>query len=223
MMLGARTAAWAKSGYTARDYVQDGLVGLYDGKEVLGYGKTSESATAWVNCVDETTSFNLLSNFVRRLDGVGYAWDVSTAYNNRIFQPSNMTAKELLESDRWTCEFLISGYERHYGLRTQNSEIIGVGSKSGANIYGSFISGAELGQGVIKAFSFVANPESITLYVNGETADGWSVPRVDMTTNTNAFRALYIDAYCARLYSADKTAAEIAANYAIDKARFGLT
>ena len=39
MMLGARTAAWAKSGYTAKDYVQDGLIAMWDGG-VTGIVKT---------------------------------------------------------------------------------------------------------------------------------------------------------------------------------------
>ena len=38
MMLGARTGAWAKSGYTAKDYVQDGLVAMWDGEWNAGFG-----------------------------------------------------------------------------------------------------------------------------------------------------------------------------------------
>ena len=38
MMIGARTAAWAKSGYTAKDYVQDGLIRHIDAIEHQGYG-----------------------------------------------------------------------------------------------------------------------------------------------------------------------------------------
>ena len=38
MMLGARTAAWAKYGYAAKDYVQDGLVAMWDGEWNAGAG-----------------------------------------------------------------------------------------------------------------------------------------------------------------------------------------
>lgn len=54
MMLGARTGAWAKSGGvvpTARDYVQDGLLVLYDGIENVGWGEHDENASAWVDLV----------------------------------------------------------------------------------------------------------------------------------------------------------------------------
>ena len=37
MMLGARTAAWSKSGYTAKDYVQDGLIIMLDDIENSGF------------------------------------------------------------------------------------------------------------------------------------------------------------------------------------------
>ena len=52
MMLGARTGAWAKSGGgvpTAKDYVQDGLVAMWDGIENAGWGVHDLSATTWVN------------------------------------------------------------------------------------------------------------------------------------------------------------------------------
>ena len=49
MMLGARTAAWAKSGYTAKDYVQDGLVAMLDGIENAGFGTNDANATVWVD------------------------------------------------------------------------------------------------------------------------------------------------------------------------------
>ena len=52
MMLGARTAAWAKSGGglpTARDYVQDGLLFHWDAIENCGYGLHEEKPSAWVD------------------------------------------------------------------------------------------------------------------------------------------------------------------------------
>ena len=47
MMIGARTAAWAKSGYTAKDYVQDGLIAMWDGIENAGWGVHDPNATVW--------------------------------------------------------------------------------------------------------------------------------------------------------------------------------
>ena len=50
MMLGARTGAWSKSGGgvpTTRDYVQDGLIAMWDGIENAGLGVHDPSATVW--------------------------------------------------------------------------------------------------------------------------------------------------------------------------------
>ena len=54
MIIGARTGAWAKSGGrvpTAKDYVQDGLVGFYDSIENLGPGKSDDSGNVveWIS------------------------------------------------------------------------------------------------------------------------------------------------------------------------------
>ena len=53
-MMGARTGAWAKSGGgvpTARDYVQDGLVAMWDGIENAGWGVHDQSATTWKDII----------------------------------------------------------------------------------------------------------------------------------------------------------------------------
>ena len=47
MMVGARVGAWAKSGYTAKDYVQDGLIAMWDGIENVGWGVHDPNATVW--------------------------------------------------------------------------------------------------------------------------------------------------------------------------------
>ena len=47
MMLGTRTAAWSKAGPTAKDYVQDGLIAMWDGIENAGWGVHDPNATTW--------------------------------------------------------------------------------------------------------------------------------------------------------------------------------
>ena len=51
MIIGARTGAWAKSGYTARDYVQDGLIAMWDGIENAGWGVHDPNTTVWKDLV----------------------------------------------------------------------------------------------------------------------------------------------------------------------------
>ena len=53
MLSAARTGAWAKKrGYTARDYVQDGLVAMWDGIENAGWGVHDPNATVWTDLVN---------------------------------------------------------------------------------------------------------------------------------------------------------------------------
>ena len=55
MMLGARTAAWYKSGDgvpTARNYVQSGLVAMWDGIENAGWGVHNPNATEWKDLIN---------------------------------------------------------------------------------------------------------------------------------------------------------------------------
>ena len=47
MMLGARTGAWAKSGYTAKDYFEDAPTAAWDGIENVGWGVHDANATVW--------------------------------------------------------------------------------------------------------------------------------------------------------------------------------
>ena len=54
MILGARTGAWAKAGDrlpTARDYVQDGLIAMWDGIENAGWGVHDPNATVWKDLI----------------------------------------------------------------------------------------------------------------------------------------------------------------------------
>lgn len=48
MLIGARNAAWGgKKGITAKNYVQDGLVAMWDGIENAGLGRHDANATVW--------------------------------------------------------------------------------------------------------------------------------------------------------------------------------
>ena len=65
MMLGTRTGAWAKSGPTAKDYVQDGLIAMWDGIENAGWGSHDSDITIWKDLIggigDATIDRNLIT------------------------------------------------------------------------------------------------------------------------------------------------------------------
>lgn len=77
-MLGARTAAWAKSGGgvpTARDYVQDGLIAMWDGIENAAWGVHDPSATTWKDLAG--------NNDATPVDGT-YSWESDSFVCNGI-------------------------------------------------------------------------------------------------------------------------------------------
>ena len=47
MIIGARVGAWHSGMPTAKDYVQDGLIAMWDGVENAGWGVHDPNATVW--------------------------------------------------------------------------------------------------------------------------------------------------------------------------------
>ena len=125
MMLGARTGAWAKSGYTARDYVQDGLIAMWDGEWNAGDG-LSDSQN---RCVDlsgngitlapPTGSGSYISDGFIILDAPG-------GYTNFSFSISTPKA-----ADVFAVEVLC---DRVGGNQTNGQIVIARTSKTGVSI-----------------------------------------------------------------------------------------
>ena len=111
MMLGARTAAWAKAGGsmpTAKDYVQDGLVAMWDGIENAGWGVHDPNATTWKdltgNGYDGESAYIsrytwTTNSLMRKAESVtlnhGYAFDVSLAKSQQLY--SAITTSSTIE------------------------------------------------------------------------------------------------------------------------------
>ena len=51
MSIASRQALWTSSSPTAKNYVQDGLVAMWDGIENAGWGVHDATATTWVDLV----------------------------------------------------------------------------------------------------------------------------------------------------------------------------
>ncbi|MBQ1429034.1 MAG: hypothetical protein IIZ06_05145, partial [Kiritimatiellae bacterium] len=67
MRPGARLALWGAakpSGPTARDYVQDGLVAMWDGIENAGWGQHDASATTWKDLTGNENDLSLWNGSV---------------------------------------------------------------------------------------------------------------------------------------------------------------
>ena len=233
-MLGARTGAWAKSGGgvpTARDYVQDGLIAMWDGIENAGLCVHDPNATVWKdltgsgynfqiptvgveikkNCISkdlgaslstllpETSrqefSVEIVTNIISCDSGVGIIWAANPEWiGGFLFHRSSM---------------MIQFYYPWKVLKQLN--------------YSDNI-------GITKSWSINWNPSAQNLFCNNSILastqnkiDNRNILSRWFLGDYNGNRNSKVDYYCIRLYSRALTDEEIAANYAIDKARFGLT
>lgn len=229
MLIAARESFAARRGApTARDYVQDGLVALFDGIENAGWGVHDPNATTWANLaggpsMSFTGGLAVGDNYMRTTSGYGEAALASA-----------------LRSTDLTVEFVAA---RYFGYSSSNafySESVG----ATAYTYGSIFFYASSGQiyynrksqpwyiaasnfpwGVPRHFSFsVGGGNARAVMVDAVVKEGAMVAQtqtvygVRTTYTAGSDKALY----CIRRYSRALSAEEVAANCEIDKERFGL-
>ena len=225
MMLGARTAAWAKSGGgapTARDYVQDGLVAMWDGVENAGWGVHDQNATTWKDLVGDfdltvTTGAFVLSGFV----------GLATSATRPIC--ANTTVTALLSFDKISTGYPVDAYDDSGGYRIYTNDATGnirfrwfVSRGSGLVWQPAF-----LNQALDTPFSYTLTGDGDSglkkVFLGGELIQT-SGSQVGFANGSGGLNvgSKYCTMYNFRIYSRVLTAEEIAANYAIDKARFNL-
>ena len=225
MMLGARTAAWAKSGYTAKDYVQDGLVAMWDGIENVGWGVHDLSATTWKDLVGDN---DLVLQNTAHFDENSLV----SADRNKL---TALCSARLPYASIEVCAF--------YDVARNSSSLVCFGNSVDDQRMLSFKSDSIQvynGNHMIKLTTHV-DPQCTwagvhdgnrhEAYVRGSLAVGtksvnnWSTRNgtfgLSGSSNYNSWN--FVGAYYSvRLYSRALTAEEIAANYAIDKVRFNI-
>lgn len=202
MIVAARTGVWSKSGYTAKDYVQDGLVLIvdkqFDTRETDVYKFSLDSPldpgsdfTVEICCEIEDDGTSGIGKEARILIGksitscLGFAWYSSSAYNTMDLQVGNY---------RWHLLNQPIFSKNTYGAVSTNGE-----SPSSSFIHGGKVT--------------YAGPAFLNWKINNQINVG------KLLTNKNGFRGRVFNV---RVYSRALTAAEIAHNYEIDKARFGI-
>lgn len=237
-MLGARTAAWAKSGGgvpTAKDYVQDGLIAMWDGIENAGWGVHDPNATVWKDLVKglilkRTNGENVWNDDSAVFDGnnnnvmsVNFSILRDAVYGGSltiesVFHPTDSTFKgnnALMSYGGDTSRAIwIWGTDCIFTYRKSNNKNAGAISNDADNQM-TFSS-----EGVYKAGVRLSNVIQGTA---SDSDDNLIVGRIPFyytqIGNYNAFRGLIKSL---RFYNRAISSAEIVANYAIDKARFNL-
>lgn len=231
MMLAARTAAWAKSDYTAKDYVQDGLVAMWDGIENIGWGKHSSDMI-----LNDLLGGGAHIDFVNTSRG-----DRSILFDGRNEQTGMLNEYNYLNSQVLNIEFCVSLDSTKNQCFIQLSEsqnrktlIAGVYNISRELFTGpSFspiydITGQKIG--TLSIQYGVGSFQSTKAYNNGvelsySRAEGFTTNKYLHSVGNRQSDTSYAmsgEFFSMRWYSRYLTDAEIASNYAIDKARFNL-
>lgn len=235
MNLASRTGAWAKSGGgvpTASDYVQDGLIAMWDGIENAGFGEHDANATVWkdlsghgydLSCFN---SYEWLDNAVKLSGG-----------SRPIYRKNTVVGR--LGSDAHVC--VVAKADSDGGVIFGP----GQGSKDSAIVFtrrgdGAFVQIANSSSAGIKNI-VPFNETLFSISVNYSAGDiAYSEVNGIQKNPYYRFGGTYCSTLCVgdrpndssvpftgkihaiRIYSRTLTSDEIAANYAIDKARFGL-
>ena len=236
MMLGARTAAWAKSGYTAKDYVQDGLVAMWDGIENAGRCVHDPNATVWKDLsgnghdllLSGTASFGADH---ADLDGSGCFYertDISPFFavtgltaqvvSTKIGDEVNRGLYSIGESTRFL--WIWNSFQQGSGRMTFSKFIYShnVGSTN-PNIASDAKTSFTITHANGVANTFVNKTADLTVSVSPLSVSGTDRIVVGKIGGFDNFKG---NIYCVRHYSRVLTAEEIAHNYTIDKARFNL-
>ena len=221
MMLGARTAAWAKSGYTAKDYVQDGLIAMLDGIENAGWETHDATATLWKDLSGNGHDVDVDLTQASWEDGFLKVTGTTCTRDEEI---TNIATLEVLFRDSLGFSypnnkgpFIVLG-ERKGPCCLWYGHVAG-----GASINTRISSNNSVTKDILASRSYTYSPWSY--YVNGEKMPIYSPPNTfadAVGCKATAVGGKPIEIYHVRAYSRALTADEIAHNYAIDKARFNL-
>ena len=235
MMLGARTAAWSKSGGgvpTARDYVQDGLIAMWDGIENAGWGVHDPNATVWKDLVgDCDLPFTYYGEFTDKyLHGLSatrgrYSVSANIVHIEAIIRSGVFTFGGVMRTSsvcpnygsgiRFVNNTNLRGYSNVRNGTSPFTEVrtrfqVGINGNE-INVFGSYHTNTE------HQVIVVANGTTSDVYVDG-------VKDVSSVISDEIINSLFLDGALDYgkivVYNRALTDDEIAANYEIDKARF---
>jgi hypothetical protein len=210
----------------AKDYIQDGLIAMWDGIENAGWGKHDPGATVWKDLVgtrDWTlTEFGSFSScaFVNARNGVGAtAQLIPTAEIPKVYQLETLMGQA--GYNHYEClPFVYLGTIDTYMGVCFGKRYEGL-IDSWPHYYHSWNTN---GTATMRGYSSMGARER-QVFVNGEEVSSKFITNnIGVIPETAVLRAGYYanTIHNIRLYNRALTAEEIAYNYNIDKQRFGL-
>ena len=226
MILGARTGAWAKSGHTAKDYVQDGLWLQFDAIENNGFGRYDYDLTYW----KDNISGIVLNPVNRRFRFTGNAFEWTSVDRLRSVQSED--ARINFTSTVQTLEVVTTKANAVFTIQGINGFDGWVSSRIGAESDGAVSLKANDPGGGLTYLAMTADGEQMRIYTNGVNVATGGVIKNSYAKLTNPILVFNGNVYasgvssgkvCAIRHSTSCfTPEQIAANYEIDKSRFGI-
>lgn len=226
MMIGARTAAWSKSGYTAKDYgnVAEMLDGIWNsGSERIPFDKT---LTTW-------TSFGGASFNVNSWDDGHFCYPKANSFEDSdskfisVPNGTSFTVEMVLFFDEYdsnygTIVFEDANYGTVVGFYFRTNEVKIRKSNGWNNSNGNNQAAATV--------QFVFDGTSIKYYRNGILISSWNdllpvgtrQPVWSLLINS-PYNSVNMRMAAFRLFETALTEKHLMSNYLLDKARFNLT
>lgn len=236
MMLGARTSAWAKSGYTAKDYNYD--LALWDAIENAGYGVHNASATSIINLLGGGLDIALFGNYTVNANNIRFDGGYGIADKHDFTGVTGATISVLASYDSTTAlnaqgwSYAGSKVGRLSAYYDKTNWFL-----SATSAYNPPGISSPISTGTITKTDFVWDVPSkiVSLFVDGIFVGNNGSYNFTMSEMVNRFRMMAYGSnsdtnnttYNGNIYNCAVstralTADEIAHNYAIDKVRFGI-
>jgi len=230
MLINLRNALMAsKRTPTAKDYVQDGLIAMWDGIENAGWGVHDPNATTWKDLSGNNNDL-VLQN--------GAHFDANslvTARRNKVsavFSPNAYLAYNTLEACAFWDETRNPSALICFGNSIQQNRMLSATKERIQVCSGNYDYPIPTDlQSVRNTWAATYDGKAQSPFVSGTliqstpSTNNWSYQNhpFGLSGASNYQNYNFIgNYYCVRVYDRALTADEIAANYAIDKARFNL-
>lgn len=233
IFLGRRAKAAAP---TARSYVQDGLIAMWDGIENAGWGVHDANAQNWTALVGGVDAVTMTGK-------LGWSDRAAVFSGNSTYLRINSLFGKLQSLTIEVCHKAMPLSGSGYGALFSCLESGGVGIQQNANFTRWYMQAGAPTNGTYyggRPLEAVDEFQTVSISLGNEfstykNAQQFGTTVTGQGVRYNNYYAYYQigrdpgdagnikgDVYCVRLYSRALTAAEIAANYAIDKERFNL-
>ena len=212
-------ATMLKQGKTARDYVQSGLVAMWDGIENAGWGAHDASATTWKDltgnghdiAISTATFSDDAINISERSAALTHGFSTGSIRAIEISVKERLSGYCILFFDtrnRITHYFENGVNGMQFNPDRANSAVV----KSGASTFAATMDA----DGMLQSGYADGRPNPISNWTRWSGGENYYLsPRYGSWTFAGSLRFI-------RIYDRMPTADEFAANYAIDKERFNL-